>query len=160
MEEAVANTNSEKAVRELVYRSCLLLDARNFAGFLDLCTDDFHYTISAYSPEVRKEMVWMDEGKQELKKMLDVLPRHNSDNSPLSRHATVYTVDYSNDHKQASVVSALQVFRTSLDGGVTELFGVGKLYDTISLNGATPRLASRNVRLETRMLGIGSHIPF
>ena len=152
--------DSEKAVRELVYRSCLLLDDKNFNGFLELCTDDFQYTITAYSPEVRKDMVWMDEGKQELKKMLEVLPRHNSDHSPLARHATVYTVDYSDDRQQASVVSALQVFRTSLDGGVTELFGVGKLYDTISLHGDTPRLASRNVRLETRMLGIGSHIPF
>lgn len=154
-----ANMNSEKSVKELIYRSCVLLDEKKFDGFLELCADDFHYVISAYSPEIRKDMVWMEESKQSMKKVLDVLPRHNSDHSPLSRHATVYTVDYSEDHKRASVVSALQVFKTSMDGGVTELFGVGKLYDTISLTGAKPMLVSRTVRLDTRMLGLGSHIP-
>lgn len=154
------NADVERSVRELVYRSCLMLDEKNFDGFLELCADDFHYSITAYSPEIRKDMIWMDEQKQDLKRMLAVLPRHNSDNSPLSRHATIYTIDYSDDRKQAAVVSALQVFRTSLDGGVTELFGVGKLHDTVRLNGGKPVLAKRNVRLDTRMLGIGSHFPF
>ena len=102
----------------------------------------------------------MDEDKTSLRRLLDVLPRHNSDRSPLSRHATVYTVDYDEDKQQASVVSALQVFKTSLDGGVTQLFAVAKLYDTISLNGGGAQLLTRNVRLDTRMLGIGSQIPF
>jgi len=150
----------KRAATELVYHSCLLLDENKFNEFLDLCSDDFHYTITAYSPEARTEMTWMDENKVSMKRMFDVLPRHNSDHSPLSRHATVYRVDYDESKKQASVVSALQVFKTSLDGGVTQLFAVAKLYDTISLNGDGVRLLSRNVRLDTRMLGIGSHIPF
>jgi methanesulfonate monooxygenase small subunit len=148
------------AATELVYHACLLLDENKFDEFLDLCADDFHYTITAYSPEARTEMTWMDEDKVSMKRMLDVLPRHNSDHSPLSRHATVYRVDYDEAKKQAFVVSALQVFKTSLDGGVTQLFAVAKLYDTISLNGEGARLLNRNVRLDTRMLGIGSHIPF
>ena len=64
------------------------------------------------------------------------------------------------ENKQAKVVTALQVFRTTLDGGATELFAVGKYYDTISLNGEAPKLLKRNVRLDTRMFGIGYHIPF
>ena len=56
--------------------------------------------------------------------------------------------------------SALQVFRTSLDGGATELFAVGKLHDLISLSGEAPKLLAREVRLQTRMLGFGYHIPF
>lgn len=151
--------NPEQAAANLVYRSCLLLDEKRFNDFLDLCADDFHYTITAFSPETRTEMTWMDEDKTSMKRTLDVLPRHNSDHSPLSRHATVYTVEYDEDNKQAAVVSALQVFKTSLDGGVTQLFAVAKLYDVVTINGGAPRLASRNVRLDTRMLGIGSHIP-
>jgi len=58
------------------------------------------------------------------------------------------------------VISALQVFRTALDGGATELFGVARLIDTVKLDGGTPRLASRVVRMETRQLGFGSHVPF
>ena len=58
------------------------------------------------------------------------------------------------------MISALQVFRTALDGGATELFGVARLIDTVKLDGGTPRLASRVVRMETRQLGFGSHVPF
>ncbi|MHB1231375.1 MAG: aromatic-ring-hydroxylating dioxygenase subunit beta [Burkholderiales bacterium] len=151
--------NSEKAATKLVYRSCLLLDEKKFDEYLALCEEDFHYTITAYSPEVRAEMIWMDEDKVSLKKMLGVLPRHNSEHSPLSRHVTVYTVDYDDDKQEAFVVSALQVFKTSLDGGETNLFAVAKFYDTIKLNNGKARFLTRNVRLDTRMLGLGSHIP-
>lgn len=152
--------NPEKAATELIYRSCLLLDEKKFSEFLDLCADNFHYTITAYSPETRTEMTWMDENKTSMRRILDVLPRHNSDHSPLSRHVTVYKVDYDKSKQQASAVSALQVFKTGLDGGETRLFAVAKLYDTINLNGVGARFLSRNVRLDTRMLGIGTHIPF
>jgi methanesulfonate monooxygenase small subunit len=157
---AKKKVDPEKAATDLVYRSCLLLDEKKFNEFLDLCADDFTYTITAYSPETRADMTWMDEDKTSMRRMLDVLPKHNSDHSPLSRHATVYRVDYDDKKKRASVVSALQVFKTALDGGATQLFAVAKLYDTISLNGKGARLVSRNVRLDTRMLGIGSHLPF
>ena len=157
---ALAARDPEKMVSALIYRACLLLDEKRFDDFLDLCADEFHYTITAYSPEARREMLWMDEDKASMKRMFDVLPKHNSDNSPLSRHATVYAVDYDDQKQEASAVSALQVFKTSLDGGVTELFAVAKLYDTISLRNGAPRLLNRTVRLDTRMLGIGSHIPF
>jgi methanesulfonate monooxygenase small subunit len=58
----------------------------------------------------------------------------------------------------AEVVSALQVFRTQLDGGATELFAVGRFHDSINLEKL--KLARRQVRLETRLLGYGYHIPF
>jgi methanesulfonate monooxygenase small subunit len=86
------------------------------------------------------------------------LPRHNSDHSPLTRHATVYTVDLAGS--QADVVSAIQVFRTQLDGGATELFAVGRFHDTVKLNDAQPKLVRRVVKLDTRLLGYGYHIPF
>jgi len=70
----------------------------------------------------------------------------------------VYTVKVNGT--QAEVVSALQVFRTSLDGGATELYGVARLIDTVKLDGGSPKLASRVVRMETRQLGFGTHIPF
>ena len=78
----------------------------------------------------------------------------------LTRHATVYTVDVGGDGAAATVVSALQVFRTQLDGGASELFAVGRLHDTVKLDGAQPRLAKRVVKLDTRLLGYGYHIPF
>ena len=146
-----------KAIEELVYRSCLALDAKDFKAFLDLCDADFRYSIATYSPEIRREMVWLDHDRKGMETLFTNLPRHNSDHSPITRHATVYTVDFDSE-KTASVVSALQVFRTQLDGGATELFAVGRFHDTVSLDKL--KLARRLVRLETRLLGYGYHIPF
>ena len=151
-------TEQRYAVEELVYRSCLALDAKDYRGFLALCDADFRYTIATYSPEIRREMVWLDHDRKGMETLFTNLPRHNSDHSPLTRHVTVYTVE----EKAAGfeVVSAVQVFKTELDGGATDLFAVGRFHDTVSLNGAGPKLARRLVRLETRLLGYGYHIPF
>ena len=146
-----------KAIEELVYRSCLALDAKDYKAFLALCDEDFRYTISTYSPEIRKDMTWLDHDRKGMETLFAQLPRHNSDHSPLTRHATVYTVEEKGG--AAEVVSALQVFKTALDGGATELFAVGRFHDVVKLD-RTPKLARRVVRLETRLLGYGYHIPF
>ena len=152
------NIEQRKAVEEVVYRSCLALDARDYSSFLALCDPEFRYTISTYSPEIRREMVWLDHDRKGMETLFTNLPRHNSEHSPLTRHATVYTV--TKNGASADVVSAIQVFKTQLDGGATELFAVGRFHDTVKLDGANPRLAKRVVRLETRLLGYGYHIPF
>lgn len=148
------------AISELICRSCMTLDAKNFSAYLELCDPAYRYAITAYSPEIRKDMTWLEHDKAGMQTLFANLPKHNSDQSPLTRHVTVYTVKPSDDGQQAEVVSAVQVFRTSLDGGATELFAVGKFHDRVSLGGAEPKLLSRNVRLDTRMLGYGYHIPF
>ena len=147
-------------VEELIYRSCLLLDEKDFNGYLDLCDEEFRYTIATHSPELRRDMIWLDHDKKGMATLLTQLPRHNSDHSPLTRHATVYTVRYDAARQQGEVVSALQVFKTALEGGVTELFAVGKYLDTVKLTGGKLMLLRRVVKLDTRMLGIGYHIPF
>ena len=137
----------------------MALDAKDFNAYLALCDANYHYAITAYSPEIRKDMTWLEHDKAGMQLLFGNLPKHNSDQSPLSRHVTVYTITPVDDAKEARVVSALQVFRTSLDGGATELFAVGKLLDTVSLADGEPKLLDRNVKLQTRMLGFGYHIP-
>ena len=109
------------AIEELVYRSCLALDANDYKAFLALCEPDFRYAITSYSPELRREQVWLDHDRKGMETLFTNLPRHNSDHSPITRHATVYTVDQGGD-PEIQVVSALQVFRTQLDGGVDVAF--------------------------------------
>ena len=138
----------------------MTLDDKQFSASLDLCDPAYRYKITAYSPEIRKDMTWLEHDKAGMQGLFANLPKHNSDQSPLSRHVTVYTVTPSDDESEAEVISALQVFRTTLDGGTTELFAVGKIHDRVTLSGDAPKLLSRNVRLDTRMLGIGYHIPF
>ena len=138
----------------------MALDEKKFDEYLALCDPAYHYAITAYSPEIRKRMTWLEHDMAGMQALFTTLPKHNSDQSPLSRHVTVYTIEQSEDAKQAQVISALQVFRTTLDGGTTELFAVGKIHDRISISDGAPRLLDRNVRLDTRMLGFGYHIPF
>lgn len=138
----------------------MALDDKDWAAYLSLCDERYHYAITAYSPEIRKDMIWLEHDKAGMQTLFNNLPRHNSDQSPLSRHVTVYTVETDEGGKQARAVSALQVFKTALDGGATELFAVGKILDTIALDGDAPRLLDRNIRLDTRMLGFGYHVPF
>jgi methanesulfonate monooxygenase subunit beta len=152
--------NTDKAVAELVYRSCFMLDDLDFSGYLDLCSPQFKYKITAYSPELRKDMVWQEVDKHEMQRHLELVPKHVRENSNLSRHATVCTIAYSDDGKQATAVSALQVFKTKRDGGETQLYGIGRIHDAVDLSNGAPRLLSREVRMQTRQLGIGSQIPF
>ena len=155
----MVKAEQRQAIEELVYRSCLALDCGDYKGFLELCDKDFRYSITTYSPEIRRDMVWLDHDRAGMETLFTNLPKHNSDHSPVTRHATVYTVE-AGPNGEAAVVSALQVFRTQLDGGATELFAVGRFHDTVRLDGASPKLARRIVKLETRQLGYGYHIPF
>src|SRR5262245_57278447 len=145
-------------IEELIYRSCLALDDRDFKAFLDLCDEGFRYKVSAYSPEIRKDMVWLDHDKKGMEALFTQLPRHNSDHSPLTRHATLYTAKVNG--AQAEGGCALEGFRSALDGRATDLCSVARLIDTVKLGGATPKPAQRLVKMETRQLGFGSHIPF
>lgn len=157
--DIATRSDVDSAVRGLIYRSCLRLDEGDFPGWLDLCAPEFRYTITAYSPEIRKEMVWLDHDRDGMEGLFKMLPKHNSDHSPLTRHASVYVVDLDEEGNEATAITSVVVYRTAMDGGATDLFAVGKYFDTVSLEGEAPLLTGRNVRLDTRELGIGSHFP-
>ncbi len=154
-----ANPGTRVLVEELVYRTCLALDSLDFNAYLALCDENYHYVIGAYSPEIKKEMTWLEHDMAGMQLLFKNLPKHNSDKSMLSRHASVYTVEFADD-THADVVSGLQVYRTTLDGGATELFAVGKMRDKVVLGADGARLLERRIKLDTRMFGIGFHIPF
>lgn len=151
---------NRSSVEELVYQSCMLLDDKDFNGFLGICEQHFEYKLTAYSPEIRSDMIWLDHDRAEMEDLFKTLPRHNTDPSPLTRNAVVYKVAIDAAAKRASVISALQVYKTAASGGVSQLLAIGKYHDTVSLEGEQPRLLARHVKLDTRDLGWGHHIPF
>jgi len=151
--------DERKDITALIYKSLLTLDDLNFKEFLNLCAPNYHYKITAYSPEIRKEMIWLEESRQSLEQLFINLPKHNSDHSRLSRLGNVYLIDKIAPHEW-SVLTFLQVFRTTLDGGATELFAIGKIYDKVTETNAEFKLLDREIKLETRMFGFGHHIPF
>ena len=56
------------------------------------------------------------------------------------------------------VTSKVIAVRTSPEG-VSELFAAGRYLDVVDVADGTPRMIKRETRLDTRELGIGSHVP-
>jgi hypothetical protein len=155
-------------VQALVYQSCLFMNDESWSDYLALCDpQSFRYRVVNYSPEIRKEQCWADRDFRAMKAGFDLMPRHNSDRSKLTRQVNIYTVDYDAQAHEAKVVSALTVYRTQLDGtnsyiesGQTSLYAVGLYKDRIRMNGEGAKLLERIVQLDTRQLDVGTHKPF
>ena len=150
-------TASDRDIGALVYRSCLLLDAEKFDDYLALCSADFRYRVKAESPELGREMTWLDLDREELAGLLENVPNHVRLPGRFTRQASVYTIER-DQGGAAAVTTSLIVVYTDLDGA-SRMFASGRYLDTVALTGATPALSSRTVQLDTRDLGAGSHVP-
>jgi len=155
-------------VCDLIYEGCMALNAEDWKAFLETCdAQAFRYRITNYSPEIRREQCWMDRDFKGLKGMLDLLPRHNSDHSPLTRHATLYKALVDETSGEIRATTQVAIYRTQLDGmnspfesGRTTLFAIGRYQDRLRApSDGRPRLISRTVILDTRQIDIGSHLP-
>ena len=121
----------------------------------------FDYTITAHSPEIRKDMVWLDHDKAGMQLLFNNLPRHISDHSPLTRHAIVYTVEYAAEQRQGQrgirTASVQDDARRRRDGA---LRGRALPRYRQASTQDRPGCSSEWSRLETRQFGFGYHIPF
>jgi len=156
----------ERAVEDVIYRACLLMDDEKFMEWLALCAPGFNYRITTYSPEIRKSMTWYEQDVTGLKGMIEMLPKHNTDHGRLTRHLTVYTVDVDRSKSEAKATSSFACYRTMLDGinshidaGESQLFLIGRYHDRFRIGEQGPRFLERNVVLDTRRLDKGSHYP-
>ena len=152
------------AVEDVVYTGCVHLDAHRFGAWLDATAPEFHYRITAYSPDIRREMTWLDHDRKGLAAMIDLLPKHHLDGAQWLRQAVVGPVVAEADDR-VSAISSLAIFHTAvdvgdahLDGGSSRLFAVGRYYDRLQFAGGSWRLVERTVKLDTRQFGIGSHL--
>ena len=148
---------NQDSIRDLIARSCLALDEERFTDYLDLCGDAYRYRILAYSTEIAREMTWLDANKGELKAMFEMIPQHVRMQGRMRRHVSVYTVEPILDGSMA-VRSSLVVHFTNLEGE-TSVFAVGEFRDVVDEGASGARLRSRDVFLDTRVLGAGSHMP-
>ena len=157
---------SRSLVTEAIYKATIALDDQKWDDWLNLCADDFNYVIKSFSPEINKDMTYLEHNRKNMKLMVDLLPKHNTDHSPLRRHTSVYTVDVSDDQREAKAVSSFVIYQNMLDGanshidsGESRLFLVGKYYDTLKIEDGKARFVERIVRLDNRRLDKGSHWP-
>jgi methanesulfonate monooxygenase small subunit len=153
-------------VRDTIYRSTILLDQQNWNEWLAYCDEGFQYAIRSWSPEINKDMTYLALDRNGLASMVKLLPKHNTDHSPLTRHTSVYTVDVDDASQSAKAVSSVIVYQNLLDGinshidaGESRLFLVGKYIDTLKIESSRALFLSREVRIENRRLDKGSHWP-
>ena len=163
---AVNGVDTKEQIKNLIYKTCLCQDDMQWDGWLDMCDEDFNYAIRAFSPEINRDMTYMGGDRAHMKSLTGMLSKHNSDNSPLKRHAVVYDVDIAEDGKSATAVTSFTVYQTMLDGinshvdaGESRVFVVGRYNDRFNIDKDNVKFSEREVRLETRRLDKGSHFP-
>jgi methanesulfonate monooxygenase small subunit len=160
------NVDAAALVRDTIYRSTILLDRQDWNEWLAHCDDVFQYAIRAFSPEINKDVTYLALDREGLASLVKLLPKHNTDHSPLTRHTSVYTVDVDEQAHSAKAVSSVIVYQNLLDGinshidaGESRLFLVGKYLDAFRIENNKAKFVSREVRIENRRLDKGSHWP-
>jgi methanesulfonate monooxygenase small subunit len=155
-----------ETVREAIYQATMLLDDQKWDDWLSLCDDEFHYSITSFSPEINYEMTYLAANKKDLRHLVDLLPKHNTDHSPLHRHTSVYSVSPSEDGKTATAVSSVIIYQNMLDGthshvdaGESRLFLIGRYFDTLKVEEGKSTFLKRELKLDNRRLDKGSHWP-
>lgn len=153
-------------IESVIYQSAMALDDQNWADWFKHCDDSFFYSITSFSPEINKDMIYFSATKAELAGLMEMLPKHNTDHSPLHRHTSVYTVEASDDGRNANVVSSVVIYQNMLDGinshidsGESRLFAMGKYHDQFMISGDQAKFVSRELKLDNRRLDKGSHWP-
>lgn len=152
------------AVEDVVYGGCLLLDQQAFHAWLELTAPELQYRITAYSPEIRRDMTWLEHDRAGLVALFELLPKHHVNHAQWQRHATLYQVSADGPTVLRAVTSLVvhhtvfDVGDVHVDAGATSVFAVGRYLDTFRLEQGRWLLSDRTVRLETRQLGIGTHL--
>lgn len=157
---------TSEAVRDTIYKATMMLDDQKWNDWLSLCDDQFEYSITSWSPEINYNMTYLAANKKDLEHLINLLPKHNTDHSPLHRHTTVYSVTPSDDGKTAEAISSVIIFQNMLDGahshidaGESRLFLVGRYLDTLKVENGKSKFLKREVKLDNRRLDKGSHWP-
>ncbi|HKU44734.1 MAG TPA: hypothetical protein VJR89_41525 [Polyangiales bacterium] len=151
------------AAEELIYTGTGLLDERRYDDWLQLTSSSFHYRIGAYSPEIRKEMTWLEHDREGLRAMFELLGKHHVDHALWFRQAVVQHVAQEAPDT-LRVLTRVVIYQTVVDvgdvhveSGSSRLFALARYHDRLALENGSWLLSDRFAQLDTRQLGIGSH---
>lgn len=144
-------------IRRVIERSCRLLDACEYARWLDLCAKDFRYTVQVYSTEIRRDVVWLEKDREGMKLLLEQLPMHFTYKGSY-RRLLGWTDLVMFERPEMVVESSISVFHTDVHGA-SSLYCTGIYRDRIRQEGGErPVLSSRTVVLDTRRVPFGSPV--
>jgi methanesulfonate monooxygenase small subunit len=146
-----------ESAKDLVSLSCLFLDEEKFDRYLELFSSESRYTIRTYSPDLRKDISLLDLDRAELGVLFKNLPKHVRLPGRFLRLANGTLVEGKSE-QQLSIMTSVLITHTDLEG-VSRVFAAGRYRDKVVMEDGKPRLSEREVRVDTRQFGPGSHIP-
>ena len=146
---------SNEDIRNIIVLSSNALDNHDFNGFLKLCLKEFKYSIKVFSPELLKDMIWLEHDYEGLKVLFEELPYHLQRTEKISRQLSYPLIEISG--KNIKVKTNFCLYKTDLDGK-SSIFCIGNYIDNVSNLNNKYFLKERVVHLETRDLGIGLHV--
>ncbi len=149
---------SEEDLKTTIHRSCIFLDEERFDEYLALWAPAGRYRITSYSPDIRKELVLLDLGREDYGHLLSNIRNHERMLGRFSRHLTIQLVEHDEQADEVRVASSVLVIHTNLEG-VSHVFAAGKYLDIFDRGSDKPLIELREVRLATRQFGPGSHVP-
>lgn len=158
LDDPLAGLGAVADVRDYLNYICRLLDAEKYSQWLELCSPDFRYVIQTYSPELRREVLWMDKDRQSLATLCEQLPQHEKYPGSLRRMIGWTVVVQRQSPDTLFVESAFTAYHTD-QYGTSILFCTGMYVDQISAEVGRFTLRSRLVQMDTRRLPFGSHVP-
>ena len=165
--QAVQNSTSNQQlsaaertqITEFIHSSCATLDREAFEDYLALFHPEARYEVVVYSPDIRKDMIWLAHDKCELTELLKMVPSHARQLGRYFRQSNVEQIQKDEGSGLFSVTSSVVVIYTEIDGS-SRLFAVARYHDKVRIaSDQMPLLVKRVVQLETRDLGTGSHLP-
>lgn len=147
------------AIEQAVRHGCLLLDGEYYDEWLATCAPEFEYSIRAFSPELRNEVVWLDKRRDGLGVLFKQLGTHERYKGQF-RRVVGGTVLLQADAANGSflVESSMTAYHTDLHG-TSGLYCAGRYRDEFRFEAGVVLMTSRRAMLDTRRLPFGSHIP-
>lgn len=146
-----------EAIRDLVQRTAVLLDAEDFTAWLALFDGAGSYELAAYSTEIRRWMTWQLSDVDTLARMLGEVAEHVRDPAR-RRHVVGMPVVDLEGGDQARATAHFSLFRTSPEGQ-SSLYMVGCYEDRLVRRAEGWRYSRHKVIVDTRMLDSFTHIP-
>ena len=146
-------------VRDFLHRVAEALDREAWDEFLAMCAPGFEYRVTAHSYELGRDMIWLVHDLEGLRHLFQVLPEQlGRRGTRMLRHVSVGGIEPADAEGRVVATSTVIAVKTSPEGA-SQLFAAGRYVDVVEIAGPAPRLLARETRLDTRELGIGSHVP-
>lgn len=144
-------------INSLIQKSAAYLDSEKFVDWLGMFERSGVYEVHTYSPEIKKNMVWMSYSRDQMETLLlKELPNHLREDA--KRAHIVSVQDVQRGDEGISALSRFMVCKTS-SKGETSLYATGTYTDLIDRAAEGGYLiARRKVALDTRMFDVFPHI--